>query len=179
MAVEDKLIKVAIDDPRRCQGSFKNGQCQFISNPGTNFCEYHNAPARRQIAQQENRSFRLAQWQSRLNEFTDNPNVKTLREEIGIARITLENILLMCQDSNDLLIYSSKIGDMLTRIQKLVATCHAIENQLGLTLDKSAVISLAEKIITIFEQHIQDEDTMKAVAKQVGEAIVSTKKEIT
>jgi hypothetical protein len=173
---DDKMVTAGPGQSRCHQMNGKGFQCQFVTEPNSNYCSLHGGNRATDLSQykQENRAFRLAQWQTRLQEFTDNPNVKTLREEIGISRITLENILLLCQDSNDILLYSNKISDVLRTTQKLVESCHRIENQLGMTLDKSAAMGLAEQIITIIGEHITDDQVMESVATKISEALLNT-----
>jgi hypothetical protein len=169
--IEDKLEKVPDDDPERCTSYFDMGQCQFRSVPGTTKCSMHGGQFEIQRIEKKNiRAYRLARWQSQFDRFSNDPKIKTLREEIALARLTLEAIINKCNDEHDLLVYSGKIQLMLGQIGKLVVDCNRLENHLGLVLDKSAIINLAEKIVAIISAHIP-EDQLNLIAEQIAEAI--------
>src|SRR2546421_361414 len=82
----------------------------------------------------------IAKWQTRLDEFADNDKIKSLREEIGVLRILLEETMSRCHDTNELLLYSNKISELVIKIEKVVASCHRLENATGMLLDKSAAL---------------------------------------
>jgi len=120
------------------------------------------------------RAYRLTKWQDRLEAFNGDNNIKCLMNEIGIARITLEGVMNSCQTENDLLANSHRIGDLTTRIEKLIASCHKIEKSSNMLLDKSSVLKLAGDIIGILGRHIPDEKIVEAIADDIVSAIANT-----
>src|SRR4029077_12914332 len=111
---EQSFIRVEDNDPERCQGvSSTKGQCQFKRATGSQYCKMHGGAAVLKSAEQERiRNYRLSKWQLRMNEFADSDQVKSLREEVGISRMVLEEIVNRCKDSTELLMCSAKIADM-------------------------------------------------------------------
>lgn len=174
MSVERKLFKVSEDDPSRCQAIFKNGQCQFKSQDGSKYCAMHGGNKAGEVHNKLiTRQYRLAQWQARVGEFAEHDSVKTLREEIGIARLLLENLVTQCQGPNDLLLYSSKIGEMVSRIEKLVQTCDRLETRMGMLLDKAGALHLASQMVEIITTHIEDEEIINQIATEIASAIAN------
>lgn len=177
--VDKKLEKVDQFSPDRCQGMIRNGQCPFKKEPNSDYCAVHISKKAANEDQHINktlRNYHLAKWQNRINEFADNSEVKSLREEIGISRMILENILDRCHDTNDLLLYSSKISDHIMKIEKVVSSCHRLEQSTGALLDKTMVIQIANMIIEILSKHITDPDVLETVSSEILDTIVKAQK---
>jgi hypothetical protein len=174
MAEPEDMQRVRDNDPERCQSDSKFGQCSFRSMPGRNVCRMHVTGALATILKQEARNqYNLTRWKGRINDFATSPVVKSLREEIGIARMSLEAILEQCKDAYDIQINSNKIGQMLERIEKLVVSCERIESKAGLTLDKSAAIILAQQIIDIISTKVDDTDIIEEIVNEIQAVIES------
>ena len=103
--------------------------------------------------------YKLEKFQARVEHFKVNPAVKSLRSEIGILRMTLENVINKCRDENDLLMASQKIGDLVMKIDRLVLSAHKLESSMGELLDKMAALNLSNQIIEIItgavERHVK------------------------
>ncbi len=176
--IESKFQRVEADAPDRCQGKFKLGQCPYRASPDSTYCPMHGGHLATNVANAERtRMYRLAKWQQRVSEFADNDQVKGLREEIGILRIIMEETLNMCQDSSQLMLYSSKISDTALKIEKVVSSCHRLEASTGILLDKQAALQIAGTIVEIIGRHVQDADTIELIAEEVINVILQTKPE--
>ena len=116
--------------------------------------------------------YRLQIWQERLDEFTTSNECNTLKNEVGILRLALEEILNKCTDSNHLLLYSQKISDLAVKIEKLISSSHRIEKSLGTLLDKSAALSFAGEVINIISQFIDDPEVIDSVSNGIIDALV-------
>jgi len=168
--VYDQSIRISEPgDPNRCIGSSYQGQCKFLKMPGSDYCSTHRGQDLE--AQNKLRNYRLQTFKKRVNEFADSDVIKSLREEIGILRLLLEEVLNQCTDATDLLLYSSKIADLTTRIEHLVLSCHRIENNLGFTLDKSTVLNISSQIVTIISKHIDDPKVIDIVINEISTMI--------
>jgi hypothetical protein len=158
-------------DPNRCQTVNAKGQCTFIAAPGSKYCHAHGGNKQIQNDKKiELRNYRLARYQARLDDFAESNHIKSLRDEIGVLRILVEERLNQCQDTNDLMLNSSVLSDLVTRIEKLVSSCHRIEASLGQLLDKTQAIQLGSEIVEIISKHINDDDILEAIS---GEIILS------
>jgi uncharacterized Zn finger protein (UPF0148 family) len=155
----------------RCDGTVATGQCPYNKINGTNFCPMHGYNSREGVVSEEiSRNYRLRRWQKRVNEFADHDQVKSLREEIGILRMTLEEVLLKCEDATDLLMMSQRISDTIMKIEKLVVSCDKLENRMGLLLPKRAVIQLAAEYVQIISDYIEDTDIIEQISQKMLEA---------
>lgn len=157
---EQKLFHCDINDPKRCQ-SVGESTCLYLAMEGSRFCTRHGA--NKDIDRQERasvHSYQLACWQKRVNEHAENPTVKSLRGEIGILRMCLENLIVKCKDADDLFMYSNAISDLGTKIERIVMSCSKLESSTGQVLDKSMVIHFASKVVeivdTVVRQYVKE-----------------------
>lgn len=160
------------EDPERCENVDGHGQCRYKRAKPSAFCPRHGG--NQALAAQEKekiRNYQLGKWRTRVNQFADNPEVKSLREEIGILRMMLETVLGKCQDENDLLIYCGKIQELVGQIQKVVAECHRLEERTGVLLDKQTILTLADTIVKIIADHVVDPDILEMVGAKMVDVV--------
>ena len=116
-------------------------------------------------------AFKLTRWQNRMLELGNDANVKSLHDEIGIIRLTLEGVVNSCQSDSDLIVHSHRISDLVSRSEKLITSLHKIEKSTGNLLDKSALLQLAGKIIGILKDEITDAMTIERIANKIVDVI--------
>jgi len=124
------------------------------------------------------RQYRLTKWQGKLNRFVDTPIIKSLRDEIGILRILLEERLNQTNDVQDLILQSGPISDLVLKIEKVVTSCHKLEDRMGQHLDKAAVIQLAGRFVRVISDELSDQpDRVDAISHKLLEIIQEEKNE--
>lgn len=177
---DNKFERVDRDDhPDRCQATTKNIQCPYKRTPNSQYCPMHGGNKGEQVATDASvRMYRLARWQDRIGEFANHEKVKSLREEIGILRIVLEETLQLCKDPTDLLLYASRITSTVMMLDKVITSCHRLEVGTGALLDKSAAIHIASVIVSIISKYVTDEDAIDAISTEIVQAIVTAKTDI-
>ena len=161
-----------VDHPsERCESTGKDAQCPYKKVANTNYCPRHGANKALIVQKTERlRNYRLAKWRNRVGEFADSPGIKSLRDEIGILRLTLETMLESCNDSMELILYSQRISDLVMKIEKLVVSCDKLENRMGMLLDKKTVLYLAQRYVEIINEHVEDVDTIDAISNEMVKA---------
>ena len=176
---EYEVVKVDEDSPDRCQSNDANGQCRNKVVEGSQYCPVHGGNrAYDSKIKKDARNYRLDQWtfQQQLEQKTDSEGIKSLRDEIAILRLLMEERLKMCTAPSDLLIHSGAISDLATRIEKLVSSCNRLENSLGQLLDKNAVIRIVSEIIAVIQETLSDQpDTVQTIANQIFEIVTKTR----
>lgn len=143
------------------------GQCTQPHLPGSSFCEKHRNLEQAHSIPLRRRNYRLSRFQARMEEFADNEEAKSLREEIGILRMLLEETLNKCSNSTELLIASGKIADLVLKIEKLVSSCHRLESATGVLLNKSAIVQLAGVLIEIIGTYVKQENELEEIANKI------------
>src|SRR6516164_9842431 len=168
---EDKWQRCEATDPNRCQGMGAQGQCPYKAIEGNKFCPRHAGTSAAASARRASDMFRLNTYQARVEEFASHDELKNLRGEIGILRMTLEEIINQTAgDRKQLLCYSGKISDMIMKISVLIKTCHRLDTQLGMMLDRDKVMLIAQKIVEIVSEAVPDQ----SILDKMGEKLVET-----
>lgn len=156
------------DDPERCQAINKYGQCHYKAVPGGTNCPMHGGIAQTKSQKAKAlRNYKLTKWQAKLEQYADNPNIKSLRDEVGILRIMMEQRLETCHDAGDLIYQSGPIGDLVLKIEKVVTSCHRLEGSMGQLLDKQAILQFASEIINVVGSEIEDEVVINRIANKI------------
>ncbi len=155
-------------DPNRCQARTRIGQCQLKAMEGTKYCEMHGGVMLTRMKQEASVSnYKLAVWQERLKEKRSSPGIKSLRDETGILRITLESLMAKCVDDEDLIMNSHNISELVMKIEKLVTSCHKLEDSLGLMLDKQQIMNFADGVVRIISEHVTG-DKLSLISDQIA-----------
>lgn len=172
--IENVLIKEVNDPSMRCTAIIAGGtrQCFYRREPGSEKCIRHGGQfAVKKIEAEKVKNYRLTRYQRRVNELADAEGVKSLREEIGILRMVLEEIVNGCKDTNDIIAYSGKISSMARDIEKLVSSCHRLESSLGFLIDKTTVLNISQQIVQVVSSHIDDTKKLDIITSQIIDAI--------
>jgi hypothetical protein len=111
--------------------------------------------------------YQLAKWRARLDRLTDSNGVRSLRDEIGVLKMTLEALVNRCQDDNDLIMNQSAFGDLVARIEKVVLSCHRLEKTTGMMLDKTAALQIASNICNIIGEEVSDPDQIARITDKI------------
>lgn len=164
-------------DPNRCQGirqGDSGGQCVYLSVPGCSFCLMHGGGT--QASQNKKnalKNYQLTKYAERVGDLANNPEIKNLREEIGILRMTLESLLNMCDTPNKLLLYTDKITNLVEKVNKLVVSCQQMEEKNNNLMDRKVVIVIADSIVTLVAQYVTDPDELAEIGSKICESIAS------
>lgn len=163
---------VEADSPERCQASFSKGsQCHVRAEPNSQFCFRHQ-PGDHLKSGRRARLFRLKEYQSRFEEFINNPEIKTLHEEIGILRMQLETIINETGGNRGkLILFTSQIAHLVSNIKETLTAAHKLEQATGKLLDKTQVIVFGERIVSILSNYIKDPQVLESIAEEIDSAI--------
>ena len=172
--VENKFVRwdKKIHHPsERCEGSSQIGQCPYCKVDGSDYCPRHGGAIAESRKRKENlRNYQLTRWKARVCEFADNDGIKSLREEIGILRMVMETMLNQCHDATELLLYSTRMADLVMKIEKLVVSCDKMESKMGLLLSKDSVLQLAAEFVEIINKHVPDVNTIDVISMEMMQA---------
>ncbi len=160
------------NDPLRCVGTTPHGPCPYRRVAPTDVCTNHGAGIRlKEIEKKAVRTYRLNKLEGRKNEFADDSKVKSLREDIALVRVLIEQMWNRCQNDDDLYIQSAKITDMIMKLERLVVSCNTLEMKLGMMLDRGAIMQLASSIVEIVSEYIVDSDDREAASTKILESL--------
>jgi hypothetical protein len=177
MAIDNVWQRMSdLDDPReRCEGYSAAGPCPYKHVNGSKYCPRHGGNKAIEAQQKEAaRNYRLTRWKQRINELADSDGIKSLREEVGILRMLLEEMLNQCNDSVDLLLYSHKISDLVLKIERLVVSCDKLENRMGLLLGKGSILHLAQQYVEVITENVSDPEVIERISEKIIQITMST-----
>lgn len=161
-------------DPNRCQ-AVRGGdgdQCMNLANPPSTFCMAHGGNKAANAAEKgEVRNYRLSKWKARIHGHADSAVIKSLREEIGILRIIMEERLSKCETGNDFILYASAIQDTVMKIEHLVTSCHKLEDKLKVVVDRAQLLQFATMVINIVASKVTDETILEQISDEILVAI--------
>lgn len=146
------------DDPDRCQHVI-NGkyQCGNKAAQGGKFCQAHSSP----LSALGN--YRLSKVRGRLDEKSTAANIKSLREEVGLLRLLLEERINYCKDDIDFMMAAPEIGSLVTKIQSAVLSCQHLDEKIGNMLDREAVMEYTNTVIGVISKYVDKETLAKIV----------------
>ncbi len=172
MTGDYEFKKVAEDDPERCGASAGKNQCIMKRCPGSLYCPSHGGN-KAIIAAREKSKFlyRAGKWQARVDEISQAEDIKDLRQEAGVLRLLIEERLSQCSNTNELLIHSGPIGDLTTRLTKLVEQISKYDRECGNTLDKAQIVAFAQRFVAIASKYISNEDDRLLFSQEVMASI--------
>jgi len=153
--------KIDAADPHRCQGVCRSGQCPFPAVIGGKYCICHGGVSElRKIEKNNIHSYRLAQYQARVDALTDSPTIKSLRDEIAIVRFLVQKQLDAC--NGDITSIGSIIAMLVATIESLVISCTKVENTLKDFIDHENAFELAQNLMSIVR--VEAPASMQAIA---------------
>ena len=159
----EKVQKARIDDPDRCQAiTAKGNQCGYMSTDHSKYCVAHGGSAKR-----PQHNLLRTKWRADIQEYSDNPQIFNIKEEIGLTRLLLEKQLDACDTDVELLAHAPQLSDLLLKIEKLVTSCHKIEHSLGNYLSKTQLLNFANQVIAIISIHVKDPTLLDQIANEI------------
>jgi len=162
------IERVEDDSPWRCQGMDHHGQCNKKALVKGGNCPLHGGNVQADAIEKASiRNYQLAKFQVELNKHADSPRLKSLNDEVAILRMMLEAQLNQCDDLADMVLKSHLISDLVTKIDKLVNSCHKLESQLGGLMDKQAILTFASNVIDVIGDVIKDDQQLELISSGV------------
>lgn len=155
------------EDPRRCQANSSQGQCLLVRCDGSEYCPVHGgAKKQKALAKQNFRNYQSELYRDRLDRFAEGDGLKSLRDEIGILRMTVEAMLNRCLDDHELIMKSTPLADLVMKIEKLVTSSQKLDVSLGVMMDKSQATQMMAEVINIIAKHV-DKDKLDDIIEDI------------
>lgn len=152
-----------------CGRTTELGPCQFPRMEGSKFCEMHTPNSGELRLNQYLLSKKLLGNSPARHAAAD--EVKSLKVEIALLRTIVERRLNMIETDAELASAMSSLKDTFLAIEKLVSSCHNMEVKLGSLLNKSALLSLAQKIVHIIDKKLENVPDKDELVAEIGEEI--------
>ncbi len=163
-----------LDDPNRCKASAGDTQCLNKAAVGSDYCAAHNG-----IDQSEamnKRAYLLAEAHDRakLARFAESESIKSLRDEIALARLMVERHWNMIKNDNDFVNRAPSINSLLLTIERLIKSSHSIEQSLKSLLGREHVIAFAQLLVKAVMDELDTVPGYEKIMDRVIAKIMST-----
>lgn len=160
------------DDPDRCQALTTEDQCNLKRFGESLYCKVHGGNvANQKIRDASLTAYRQSKWQARIQAHGEHPRVKSLRDEIGILRILMEERLETVHTPFDFIAAAGPISDIVDKIARTVQAADKLEKSMGEHLDKQALLTFGSEVIGIIANNIKDTDVVDKIANEIMQAI--------
>jgi hypothetical protein len=161
-------------DPHRCKGAIPSGQCLNRAAEGSEYCLAHNGVDRAPARNLRQYLLDKAHDQARLAQFAEHEEIKSLRDEIALARMLVERRWNMVQTDTDLLAACGTLNTLLLTIERLVKSCHQIEQSLGALLARQSVIKLGQQVCQIIIDRLEGIPNYEEIVDGIIQDIIAT-----
>lgn len=160
-------------DPNRCQGAAPDGQCMNLSEPGDNHCRVHGG---RDLAKiEDTKGYLLAKANDRarlVNLSEDLEPIKELRDTISLLHLMIERRWNMIQNDSDYLTACGPMNQMFQNMDRLVNSCHKIEQNLGALLAKNAILGLAKRMVEVIVEELEGIDDYEEIIDRITQRLI-------
>ena len=149
----------------QCQSSDERGNlCRLKRTPGLDYCAKHGGVHNQRHLMY---NYKLTKYKASISDKSNSDFILSLREEIGIARLTLEEIVNQCGNAVDLIMYQPKIVQLVQTIQKTVESCQRVEEKTNNLLSKTTLLQFADELIGVITEHVTDPNIRAIIADQI------------
>lgn len=161
------------DDPRRCQAVLPTvGQCRNKAVEGSSYCYAHGGnKGEEKLKRERMNNFRLNMHKERAEELSGSDKLTSLKDEVTLLRILIEERWNHCSSDQELLLSSGPLSDLIMKSSALVEKCHKLDSKLGNLLDRSKVMQFAQVIIEIISQNVTDEKILESISNSIEKAL--------
>jgi hypothetical protein len=136
-------------DSNRCKSSGPSGQCLNRAEDGSNYCTCHcgvnQAPAR----QLRKYMLATAEDQGLLDRYTDDAELKSLREEIALTRVMIQNVVRAAKTEAEKINAYSRVNSYMLTLERLMKTGHSLDQSLGQLVGKADLLALGKQLYQI------------------------------
>ncbi len=150
-----------------------SGQCSRQTCEGTNKCPIHTHGDSEKV---EKRVYRLQNMERRLRHETlsNHDALRSIREEVAVARMLLEERLNSIKTDADLISACGPINTLLLTIEKLTSSCLKLDKSVGNLLAKPIILKMASDIVAIILEELADLPGHELIVDKISERIIET-----
>ena len=105
----------------------------------------------------------------------DNSNISSLRDEIALTRIMIEEIWNGCSSSEQLFMYQQPLSDLIVKVERLVSAMHKMDLASQNYMDQKQLEGFCQDIINVLEDSIDDRKLLAEISQKIINAANSIK----
>jgi len=113
----------------------------------------------------------------KVEKFLNDPNIKSIRDELALLRALLQNALDKVENEETLQEHSGTVQLLSEKVVSCAATLVRIEDGMNLNLNVIELQAVANQIVAIIKQEIQDPKVQEKLAKRISELTFKPQKQ--
>ncbi len=157
----------------RCEYIYSAGQCTEEALEQDKYCSLHTHvdPEKHQ-----KRLYNLLKYKyrTRYEQIGDHEALRSLRDEVSIAKMMLEETLNAIQNDAEFLASRANLAQQLATVEKLVVSMVKMETSLGTLLAKPTLLKIAADIVRILLEKLQDVPNHELIIDTISAEIMKT-----
>lgn len=161
----------------QCEHTTDAGQCNNDTLDGSKFCAKHCRNP--QMVAKRQYMLNKSKYRERYSDFADSSDLRTLRDEIAILRMVMEERLNMVTNDAEMLASCGQIASLAVTIERLVKSCNNLETRLGTLLSKPTLLAVASDMVQILLHELVDvpgyEDLVNRISERILKVITEAK----
>lgn len=167
-------MEIDLDSEHRCQAVKRTHQCvsaRHILSDGTESLYCYSCGGWRDEKKIQRRNFSLytvERYKKKIDKLASHESAKSLDDEVAILRMTLEDLL---NNQQDLQVKTPMVLNLVDRILKAVPTAHKLDLQVGNSFSLKKANQMADEIITIMGNYIEDTEILSKISTEISSAI--------
>jgi len=148
----------------------KRGQCPLDAVEELEYCPLHckdpEAPERAQY------NLATYKYRNRYNAHLDSDVLRSLRDEVALARMALEARLNLITNDAEFIAACGQLNTLFLTIEKLVGTCHRLETSLGSLLSKPTLLRIVQQIVDILFEELVSVPDHESIIDRISDKII-------
>lgn len=163
---------------QRCQRVGRKGQCNYPAVDGSKFCVRHcNEKDRVKGYQLSNPDLK-----ERYEELSAEKALEPLKQEVHLLRTLIEKRLNLAETKADQIIAFNVIHPAMSTLDKLYNSLLKLQVSYSQVLEKSAAEKLAQDIIKIIVEELEDvpgrDNIIDKISARIGKAFVEARNQV-
>jgi hypothetical protein len=154
-------------DPRRCKAGTATGQCLAVAADGSDYCVAHHGVDRGQGRRMRKYLLATAEDQGLLAKYADDDELKSLREEIGLTRVMIQNTMAGALSEVEKINAYAKVNGYLLTLEKLMKTCHTLDQSMGNLIGKPALRRLGRELAQVVVDRLEGVANYESIVESV------------
>lgn len=170
MSDENKFERVPYPEhPDRCQSNRgSQGQCWNMKQGVSQYCPAHGGNrANDTAAKKDLELYRINSYLQRTKEIETNPSLMSLNREVALMKAIIDEKMNLIRDQNSFLQYHGGLTDLIMKAEKLVTSCHRLNERLGNMLSTQQALQFAAEILEIIADEVKDSDVVEKCQERI------------
>jgi len=151
----------------QCIYTTNSSQCNNLTIDPSGYCSTHKR-TRKGVKKERNYLLNNPVLNSSIQRQDTLNELKSLREEIMLARALVETRLNLAETDAELVASMPLIQSYIVTIEKLVSTCQRMEVSIGELLSKASLLTIAQEIVSVLNETLDTLPNKEEIVDQVS-----------